>query len=251
MTTVDLNSDLGESFGRYTIGRDKDVIGLVSSVNIACGMHAGDPIVLRNTVRAAAEAGIGIGAHPGYPDLQGFGRRDMALSPDEAYCYVLYQIGAADAFCKAQSVRLNHVKPHGQLYNTAAKDPKLSQAIAQAVYDYNPDLVLFGLAGGCLIDAGTKLGLRCAQEFFADRNYTADGTLVPRSLPHAIITDEDFAAKRVVRAVKEGRIVCETGQTIPICADTICLHGDNEKTLAFARLINQTLQEEGIEIRHP
>ena len=249
MACVDLNSDLGESFGRYTIGLDDQVIPLVSSVNVACGMHAGDPVVMRRTVKLAAEAGTSIGAHPGYPDLQGFGRRDMALSPDEAYAYVLYQVGALQAFCHAEGVRVNHVKPHGQLYNRAAVDADLAQAIAAAVHDADDSLVLVGLANGELIRAGQAAGIRTAQEFFADRNYTDEGLLVSRKLPNAVIADEDFAVARVVRAVQEGAIEAASGKTINVSADTICIHGDNAHALAFASKIRSALTEAGVEIK--
>lgn len=249
MPSIDLNSDLGESFGRYTLGLDDQVIPLVSSVNVACGMHAGDPVVMRKTVKLAADAGVAVGAHPGYPDLQGFGRRDMALSPDEAYAYLLYQVGALQAFCHAQGVRVHHVKPHGQLYNRAAVDPALAEALAQAVYDADPNLVLVGLANGELISAGQKVGLRTAQEFFADRNYTDEGLLVSRKLENAVITDEDFAVARVVRAVKEGTIEAASGKTIAVQADTVCVHGDNAHALAFAGKIRAALAEAGIEVK--
>ena len=249
MARVDLNSDLGESFGRYTIGLDDQVIPLVSSVNVACGMHAGDPVVMRRTVKLAAEAGTSIGAHPGYPDLQGFGRRDMALSPDEAYAYVLYQVGALQAFCHAEGVRVNHVKPHGQLYNRAAVDADLAQAIAAAVHDADDSLVLVGLANGELIRAGRAAGIRTAQEFFADRNYTDEGLLVSRKLPNAVIADEDFAVARVVRAVQEGTIEAASGKTINVSADTICIHGDNAHALAFASKIRSALTEAGVDIK--
>ena len=249
MARVDLNSDLGESFGRYTIGLDDQVIPLVSSVNVACGMHAGDPVVMRRTVKLAAEAGTSIGAHPGYPDLQGFGRRDMALSPDEAYAYVLYQVGALQAFCHAEGVRVNHVKPHGQLYNRAAVDADLAQAIAAAVHDADDNLVLVGLANGELIRAGQAAGIRTAQEFFADRNYTDEGLLVSRKLPNAVIADEDFAVARVVRAVQEGTIEAASGKTINVSADTICIHGDNAHALAFASKIRSALTEAGVDIK--
>lgn len=249
MARVDLNSDLGESFGRYTLGLDEQVIPVVSSVNVACGMHAGDPMVMRRTVRMAAEANVAIGAHPGYPDLQGFGRRDMALSPDEAYAFVLYQVGALAAFCRALDVRLGHVKPHGQLYNRAAVDAPLAQAVAQAVFDFDPSVTLVGLAGSELIRAGQALGLNTAQEFFADRNYTDEGTLVPRSQKGATISDEAFAVARVVRAVREGAIESASGKTIPIAADTICVHGDNAHALEFARTIREALEQAGIEVR--
>ena len=249
MARVDLNSDLGESFGRYTLGLDEQVIPLVTSVNVACGMHAGDPVVMRRTVKLAAEAGIAVGAHPGYPDLQGFGRRNMALSPDEGYAYVLYQVGALAAFCRAEGVKLAHVKPHGQLYNRAAIDAPFAQAIAQAVADFNPDITLVALAGGELARAGKAAGLHVAQEFFADRNYTDEGTLVSRTQDNATITDEEFAVARVVRVIQEGSIESITGKTIDIAADTICVHGDNAHALEFARDIRRALTEAGIEMR--
>ncbi len=248
MARVDLNCDLGESFGRYTLGLDDQVIPLVSSVNIACGMHAGDPVVMRRTVKAAAAAHVALGAHPGYPDLQGFGRRNMALSPDEAYAFVLYQIGALQGFCLAEGTRLHHVKPHGQLYNTAAKDRALAQAIAAAVHDFDPNLVLVALAGGELARAGEEAGLTVAQEFFADRNYTDDGTLVPRSQPDATLSDEKFAVARAVRAVKEGTIKSISGKTIAVRADTICTHGDNAHALEFVRGLRAALGEADVDI---
>ena len=249
MARVDLNSDLGESFGRYTLGLDEQVIPLVTSVNVACGMHAGDPVVMRRTVKLAAEAGIAVGAHPGYPDLQGFGRRNMALSPDEGYAYVLYQVGALAAFCRAEGVKLAHVKPHGQLYNRAAVDEPFAQAIAQAVADFNPDITLVALAGGELARAGKAAGLHVAQEFFADRNYTDEGLLVSRKLPDAVITDEDFAVARVVRAVKEGTIESASGKLITVKPDTICIHGDNVHALEFAGKIRTALTEAGVEVK--
>ena len=249
MPSIDLNSDLGESFGRYTLGLDDQVIPLVSSVNVACGMHAGDPVVMRRTVKLAAEAGVAVGAHPGYPDLQGLGRRDIAMSPDEAYDYILYQIGALQAFCHATGARIHHVKPHGQLYNRAAVDPQLAQAVAAAVHDANLDLVLVGLANSELIRAGQAEGIRTAQEFFADRNYTDEGLLVSRKLPDAVIDDEDFAVARVVRAVKEGAIESVSGKLITVKPDTICIHGDNAHALEFAGKIRTALTEAGIEVK--
>ena len=248
MHSVDLNCDLGESFGRYTLGLDAEVIPLISSCNIACGMHAGDPLVMEKTVGLAAEAGIAIGAHPGYPDLQGFGRRDLNLSPDEAYAFTVYQVGALAGFCAARGLRLNHVKPHGQLYNRAAIDAALARAIARAVHDVDPALVLVGLANGELIAAGKEAGLTVAQEFFTDRNYTDEGVLVSRSRSDALITDEEFAVQRVVRVVKEGTIESVTGKTIEIQADTICVHGDNVHALEFVKRTRAALEAEGIAI---
>lgn len=249
MYSIDLNSDLGESFGRYTLGADNQIIPLVSSVNIACGQHAGDPMVMRDTVRMAKEALVSIGAHPGYPDLQGFGRRDMNLSPNEAYSYVLYQIGALQAFCQAQNVRLSHVKPHGQLYNNAAIDPDLAAAIAQAVYDMDPKLVLVGLANGALVDAGRKQGLTTAEEFFTDRNYTDEGKLVNRNDPAALIRDEEEAIARVIGAIRDGAILSVTGKLIDLHPDTICVHGDSPSALAFVRRTRLALEEGGIAIK--
>lgn len=249
MDRIDLNSDLGESFGRYTLGNDEQVIPLVSSVNIACGQHAGDPVVMRRTVRLAAEAGIAIGAHPGYPDLQGFGRRDMALSPDEAYAYTVYQIGALQAFCTAEGARLAHVKPHGQLYNRAAVDSELAAALAQAVRDVDPSLVLVGLANSRLVEEGRKTGLRTAGEFFADRNYNDDGTLVPRSRPDALVRDEQEAIDRVEHAIREGAVASVDGKLIELKPDTVCIHGDSPTALAFAARIRRSLEEDGIAIK--
>ncbi|MEY8561696.1 5-oxoprolinase subunit PxpA [Eggerthellaceae bacterium 3-80] len=249
MYRIDLNSDLGESFGRYTLGLDDQIIPLVSSVNIACGMHAGDPTVMRKTVELAACSHVAIGAHPGYPDLQGFGRRDMNLSPDEAYAYTVYQIGALQGFCAAQQTTLAHVKPHGQFYNKAAVDKALAEAIAQAVYDINPRLILVGLANSQLIKAGEALGLTCAQEFFADRNYTDAGQLVPRTQPDALVASEKEAIERVIRAIKEGAVLSNTGKLIEIHADTLCVHGDSPSALAFVQKIRLALEAEGIAIK--
>ena len=248
MTSIDLNCDLGESFGRYTLGLDDQVIPLVTSANVACGMHAGDPVVMAKTVRKAAESGVAVGAHPGYPDLQGFGRRDMALSPDEAYAFVLYQVSALAGFCKTSGVRLHHVKPHGQLYNRAAKDEQLADAIARAVRDFDQDLVLVGLAGSKLIEAGRACGLRTAGEFFADRNYTPEGTLVPRSQENAVVADEDLAVSRTVEAVKSGFVTAIDGSQVSVDFDTICVHGDGPKALAFVKKIREALEVAGVEI---
>lgn len=248
--TVDLNCDLGEGFGRYSLGCDEEVIPLVSSVNVACGMHAGDPLTMAATVRRAADADVAVGAHPGYPDLQGFGRRDMALSPEEVYAFVLYQLGALAAFVHTSGALLHHVKPHGQLYNRAAKDPTCAEAVAQAVWDFDPGLVLVGLAGGALVRRGEELGLQVAHEFFADRAYADDGSLVPRTQPGALVADEDEAVRRTVRAVKEGVVTTRDGRDVEVCAQTVCLHGDGPSALAFARRLRAGLEEAGVAI-HP
>ena len=249
MAQVDLNCDLGESFGAYTIGLDDQVIPHVTSANIACGAHAGDPSVMRNTVRCAHAAGVAIGAHPGYPDLMGFGRRALAMSPNDVYASILYQVGALAAFAKAEGVQLHHVKPHGALYNAAAKDATLAQAIAQAVKDFDDQLILVGLAGSESITAAQNVGLRTASEFFADRAYQENGALVPRSQANAVITDKQKAIERTLRAVKEGVVESETGTVIPIVADTICIHGDNPAAVAFAAEIHAALEAAGVTVR--
>lgn len=241
MYTIDLNSDLGESFGAYTIGNDKDVLQYVSSANIACGFHAGDPTVMQRTVALALSKGVALGAHPGLPDLVGFGRRKMAVSPADAYAMVVYQVGALQAFATAQGATLQHVKPHGALYNMAAKDTALAAAIAKAVHDVNPALILYGLAGSYLITEGEKAGLQTASEVFADRTYQPDGSLTPRTQPDAMVTDEDVAIARVLRMITEGVVQAQNGQDIPVKADTVCIHGDGAKALAFAEKIKKAL----------
>lgn len=249
MYHVDLNSDLGESFGLYTIGNDEEVLQYVSSANIACGFHAGDPHVMQRTVAMAAAAGVAVGAHPGVPDLMGFGRRKMDITPQEAYAMVLYQVGALQAFTTAAHVPLQHVKPHGALYNMAAKDKALAAAIAQAVHDVNPQLILYGLAGSYLISEGKKIGLQTASEVFADRTYQPDGTLTPRSQPDAMVTDEELAISRVLRMIQEGVVTAQNDADIPVQADTICIHGDGAKALAFAHKIKTALEAHDVAVR--
>lgn len=248
MYKVDLNSDLGESFGSYKIGMDEEIIKYVSSVNVACGYHAGDPLVMAKTVKAAKEAGIAVGAHPGYPDLVGFGRRNMVCSPAEVKAYVMYQMGALQAFTKAAGIPLQHVKPHGALYNMAAKDEKLAMAIAEGIAEVDSTVILMGLAGSKMLEAGKKCGLRVASEVFADRAYQADGSLVPRSQPGAVIHDTDEAIARTIRMVKEGKVTAITGEEVEIAADSICVHGDNPSALAFVEAIRAKLIEEGVTI---
>lgn len=245
---IDLNCDLGESFGAYKIGCDEEVIPFISSANIACGFHAGDACVMERTVALAKKYGVACGAHPGYPDLLGFGRRDMKVSPSEAAAYVKYQIGALSAFCRAEGLHLRHVKPHGALYNTAAKDESLAAAIANAIYSVDPELILLALSGSKMLDAARSVGLRCASEVFADRAYEEDGTLVARSKPGSVIEDEADAISRVVRMAKEGVVASRSGKDIPIRADSVCVHGDGAKALEFVKKISLTLKEEGIKI---
>ncbi len=249
MFRVDLNSDLGESYGRYTIGMDERIIPLVTSANVACGYHASDPVVMQRTVREAKKAGIGVGAHPGFPDLMGFGRREMAVSPAEAKAYTLYQLGALAAFCQVEGVQLQHVKPHGALYNMAARDYELARAICEAVAEFDRNLIVLALSGGEMVRAAGELGLRTAFEVFADRAYEEDGSLVNRRKPGAMITDEEEAIRRVIRMVKEQKVETITGKDIAIRADSVCVHGDGEKALAFVEKIRRALQEEGVLIQ--
>ena len=237
-----LNSDLGEAFGTYSCGNDEEIIKYVDCVNIACGMHAGDPVVMEKTIRLADCYDIKIGAHPGYPDLQGFGRRDMNLSPHEIYDYVVYQIGALSAFCKAYDHKLFHVKPHGQLYNRAAKDQQVSGAIVAAIIDAaGYDTKLIALAGSELAKKGKECGLDVLEEFFVDRNYTNDGTLVPRSQSNAVIHDEDEAISRIKELIQTGYICSISGEKIEMNADTICVHGDTPEALSFVKKIKRVI----------
>lgn len=248
MYRVDLNSDLGESFGQYTLGMDDKIIPLISSANVACGYHASDPMVMEKTVAMAEAAGIAVGAHPGFPDLMGFGRRNMNVTPGEARAYVLYQLGALYGFCRAKGIRMQHVKPHGALYNMAAKDYDLSKAVCEAIREFDPELIVLALSGGQLARAAMDLGLPTALEVFADRGYEEDGTLVDRRKEGAMITDEDQAISRVVRMVKEKKVTAVTGNDISIQADSVCVHGDGPKALAFVERIRQAFEKEGIEI---
>lgn len=249
MDRVDLNCDLGESFGAYTIGCDELVIPLVSSANVACGFHASDPVVMEKTVVMAAGAGIGVGAHPGFPDLMGFGRRNMVITPAEARAYTLYQLGALSGFCRAKGIALQHVKPHGALYNMAGKDYALARGICEAIKDFDPSLIVLALSGGELLRCARDMGLRAASEVFADRGYEEDGSLVNRKKEGAMITDENVAIERVVRMIREKTVTAVTGKDIPIEADSVCVHGDGPKALAFVEKIRAALTQQGIEIR--
>ncbi len=246
MCRIDLNCDLGESFGAYTLGVDEEILRYVTSANIACGFHAGDPGVIHKTVSLALAHKVALGAHPGLPDLIGFGRREMAVSPQEVFDMVVYQIGALAGFIKALGGQMQHVKPHGALYNMAARQQTLAEAIAEAVYKVNPELILFGLAGSELVKAGAKAGLRTAREVFADRTYQADGSLTPRSQPGALITDHEQAVAQVIQIVRTGQVTTQGGTGVAMQADTVCIHGDGAAALAFARHIRETLAGEGI-----
>ena len=246
---TDLYCDVGESFGAYTLGHDAEILDLVTSANIACGFHAGDPATMRATVRLALEKGVAIGAHPGLPDLVGFGRRPMAISLQEARDIVIYQIGALDAFVRAEGATMQHVKPHGALYNMAAKDKVLAIAIAESVCRVNPELILFGPSGSELLAAGESFGLRIASEVFADRTYEEDGSLTARDLPNAVIADVDQSLRQVMNMLQTGRVLSRQATEVSVRADTICIHGDAPHALEFARRIRRELDAAGISVR--
>ena len=251
---IDLNSDVGESFGNYKLGLDEEVIPLISSANVACGFHAGDPAVMKRTIAIAAENGVAVGAHPGLPDLIGFGRRNMDVSLEEIYDYVLYQVGALQAFATAQGLKLQHVKPHGALYTMAVQNSNIWEAVARAIAAVNPELILFVLAGANrehLAAIGARHGIRVAFEFFGDRAYNPDGSLVSRKEPGAVIHDHEAVAEKVLKMVKEGRVTCKDGSEIDMTADTICVHGDNPAALALVKNIRASLQAAGVEIVSP
>lgn len=249
MYSVDINCDMGESFGNYKIGNDNEILDFITSANIACGFHAGDPNVMDKTVKMALEKGVLIGAHVGFPDLVGFGRKNMNVSIKEAYNMTVYQIGALEGFIKAYGGKMNHVKPHGAFYNMAAKDEKLARAIAEAIYKVNPELILFGLSGSNLIKEGEKVGLKVANEVFADRTYTKFGTLTPRVEENALIKDKKKALNQVIKMIKQGKVISTDLKEISIKANTICIHGDNEKALEFAKYITQELKNNEIKIK--
>ena len=247
--SVDLNCDMGESFGAWRLGADAAVMPSITSANIACGFHAGDPGVMRDTVRLAVEAGVAVGAHPGFPDLAGFGRREMQVSAREIEDMLLYQIGALAGFAHAAGVGLQHVKPHGALYNMAVRDRRLSDAIARAVAAFDSSLVLFGLAGSVMLDAGREAGLRVAAEGFADRSYEPDGSLTPRSRAGAVLDDPAAVASRAVRMIRDGIVVASDGRDVPIRVDTICVHGDTPGADVSARELRRSLTDAGIAVR--
>ncbi len=242
---IDLNGDVGESFGVWTRGNDEALIPYLTSASIACGWHGGDPQIMRRTVKLAKTHGVKVGAHPGFPDLLGFGRRPMQLSPEEVRDYLLYQIGALWAFVRAEGMRLQHVKPHGALYHMAANDRLLSDAVVAAIAEVDSTLILIGPPGSELVRAGQRAGLRVAQEGFGDRVYSEDGTLVPRSAPGALLTDSEAVADQVL-LMAEGRVRTLIGRIIPIAVDTICLHGDTPDAPVLAKRLRERLSSAGI-----
>ena len=248
MARIDINCDLGESFGIYKLGLDEQIYPLITSANIACGFHAGDPQVMRASVSMAVQHHVAIGAHPGTPDLIGFGRRRMELSAEELENALIYQMGALQAFARAYSSRLSHVKPHGWLYNAAAQELDLALTVARAVRAVSTELVLFGLSGSQLIEAAKQIGLPYAAEAFLDRTYQRDGTLTSRSSNQALITDPEKAARQALDLVLKGRTVALDGSEVMIHADTLCVHGDNPNAVALLTQVRNKLREVGVEI---
>ncbi len=252
MSSIDLNSDIGESFGAYTVGMDEGVLKVITSANVACGWHAGDPMVMRKTVALAAQCGVSVGAHPGYPDLLGFGRRSLDCSPQEVRNYVIYQVGALQAFCRAEGIRLAHVKPHGALYTTAVADPRVGRAIMEAVAAVDPGLYYVALAGAgaeAVRRQADQVGIRVVFEAFPDRSYTPEGRLTPRSQPGAVIHDPGEAARRALQMARDGSVTTSDGTVISLSAQTLCVHGDNPQALSLVKTIHDTLTRAGIEVR--
>lgn len=248
---IDINSDVGESFGEYQIGVDAWLFPLISSANVACGFHGGDPRVMERTVHDLAEAGVAVGAHPGFPDLPGFGRREMHLSPDEVRTDVMYQIGALSVFCDVAGVPLHHVKPHGAMYNMAARDRVMADAIAAAAVSAAPESLVYAQAGTALAEAVDAAGLRLAREVFADRAYQSNGLLAPRSMPGAVLHDLEDVAARLLRMVRGEPITAIDGKPVVVEADTVCIHSDTPDALEIARIVREAIDSAGITIRAP
>ncbi len=249
MFMVDLNSDLGESFGDYVIGMDSEVLKYVSSANVACGWHAGDPIIMNKTVKMAKEMNVSVGAHPGYNDLMGFGRRNMTLTFNELKMYVKYQLGALMAIANVYDIKIQHLKPHGAMYNLAAVNYEYARAISEAIYEVDKNIILLGLANSEMINAGKTVGIKTANEVFADRAYMDDGTLVPRKMEGAVIKDTSLVIKRTIEMIKHGTVESINGKNVNIKADSICIHGDNPKAVEFVRKIKAALEDENIKIK--
>lgn len=252
MKSIDLNCDMGESFGAYKIGMDESVLEFITSANIACGWHAGDPNVMETTVKMAKENRVGIGAHPGYPDLLGFGRRNMNCSPAEIRQYMIYQIGALQAFCAVHGVTLQHVKPHGALYLTAVENEAVASAIAKAIVSIDPDLYFVALAGKkgeLMTRVGEDIGLKVVYEAFPDRAYTPEGMLAPRTNPGAVITDPEEVAQRALRMARDGIVITTDGSTIGLKAQTLCVHGDTPTAVKLVKTISRVLGENKINVK--
>lgn len=251
MTTIDLNCDMGESYGAWKMGADAGVMPYISSANIACGFHAGDPATIRRTVRLAVDNGVAVGAHPSLPDLMGFGRRVMRISPQEMYDLVVYQAGAVEAFARAAGAKLHHVKCHGALYNMAANDEGLSEAMVRAVKDLGSGVILYCLSRSRNFEVAKKANLPVAGEVFADRGYSDDGTLAPRDQPGALIEDPAASVRHVLGMVQEGVVVSLSGKRVPVSADTLCLHGDQPGAVVFAQTLRKVFSEKGIQVAAP
>jgi UPF0271 protein len=249
MLKVDVNCDMGESYGVYEIGNDAALMPFISSANIACGFHAGDPTTIARTISLAKANKVAVGAHPGFPDLMGFGRREMQLTPEETRDYMIYQIGAIQAFATIAGVELQHVKPHGALYNMASKDGKLSKTLVEAVQSLGEDLIVFAPTRSELAKNAVKAGLRVAQEFFADRAYDPNGNLASRKEPKSVLTDPKIVAERAVRAITEKTVVTTNGAVLSIGdVDTVCVHGDNASAPVLVRVLNKRLKNAGIKM---
>src|SRR6056297_327894 len=248
MYEIDLNSDLGESFGNYKLGHDKEVLKYISSANIACGWHAGDPVVMDKTVELAIKNNVGVGAHPGFLDKMSFGRRHIAVNPNDLKSYIKYQIGALMSFCKAANIKLQHVKPHGAMYNMASKNKNIADAIAEGISEVDRDIILLGLANSKLIKAGKEKGLRVANEVFADRAYNDDGTLVSRSKKGAVLHDVKIVVERVLEIIKNNRVKSINGKWIEMKGESICVHGDTKEAVKFVRELKSRLNKNNISI---
>jgi UPF0271 protein len=245
---IDLNADVGESLGPWPMGDDERLIPLVSSVNVACGAHAGDPLTIERTIRLAIDHGVAVGAHPGYPDLVGFGRRDLDMTGEELEASIVYQVGAVAGIAQSLGAELRHVKPHGALYNRAAHDPAVAESIATAIRRAAPDLVLVGLAGSALLHAGVAAGLQVASEAFADRAYEADGSLSSRRLDGAILATPAAAARQALGIARDGRVTAHDGRSVAVRADTICIHGDTPGAADYAAAVRTALGKAGVTI---
>lgn len=251
MKTIDLNCDMGESFGAWKMGADAEVMPFITSANIACGFHAGDPATIRRTVRLAVDRGVAVGAHPSLPDLMGFGRRTMRISPQEMYDLVVYQTGAVEAFARAAGAKLHHVKCHGALYNMAAVDEGLSEAMVKAVADLGGGVMLYALANSVTVKIARSKNIPVAGEVFADRGYSDDGTLAPRDRPGGMIEDAGASVKQALAMIEEGCVTSLSGKRVPVAADTLCLHGDQPGAVAFARALRKAFAEKGISVAAP
>ncbi len=251
MGNIDLNCDLGESFGDKKIGKDNELFPLISSANIACGFHGGDPNVMLESIETALEHDVAIGAHPSYYDLEGFGRRSIKLTPTEIYNQVIYQLGAIEGFCRIAGANLQHVKPHGALYNDAAEQTEISEAITRAIVDFDDSLLLYGLAESQLISTAKSLGIRTVAEGFLDRRYSPNGTLVSRSESDALIADPKEATSQALSICENGKVISQNGEAISVNARTLCIHGDGESAVEIATLVNQAFEERGIKIEAP